>query len=477
MKRFSRFYIISQVLALAGYADAQTPVTSAIQFTVGSFAPSAGPEVPAELGTLTVPKNRHRGSTGTISIPVVRFVATDAASLKTAPIIYLSGGSGSGVAAFRGSRFAFFQSLRALGDVVTFDLRGAGTSLPAVNCPEAGTFDVSSPSTLQSASSSLRDKARVCAATLSAAGVDLQGHNIGEIVEDIEALRIGLGAPKIRLIGISTGSQIALEYMRRHGNRTERVVLAGVQGPDQQLHSPVDQEIVVRELSRRLVASGQATADFVPAMKSVFDSLEARPRVVLVPQRGKPDSLRVGLGKFDAQVVVSATLGDRSLMKLLPTIIGAAAKGDFVPLASLKAGVARSGISAFELLSDCQTGATPARLRALTEESKTALLGPATLDFPDACPGWGVKELDPTYRAPVRSKLPVLIVSGTIDGRTPLRNAAEVKSLLPNATQVIIDGASHGDDLFLSTPELGAAITAFLRGEKVHATRLTLSSL
>jgi pimeloyl-ACP methyl ester carboxylesterase len=164
-------------------------------------------------------------------------------------------------------------------------------------------------------------------------------------------------------------------------------------------------------------------------------------------------------------------------MKLLPTIIGAAAKGNFVPLATLKAGVARSGISAFELLSDCQTSATPARLRALTAEAKTALLGAATLDFPDACPGWGVKDLDATYRAPVRSKLPVLIVSGTLDGRTPLRNAAEVKAVLPNATQIIIDGASHGDDLFLSTPELENSITAFLRGDKVPNKRLTLQSL
>jgi len=103
-------------------------------------------------------------------------------------------------------------------------------------------------------------------------------------------------------------------------------------------------------------------------------------------------------------------------------------------------------------------------MRALVNEAKTALLGRATLDFPEACAGWGVSELDASYRAPVRSARPVLLISGTLDGRTPVRNAEEVKTGLLNAVHLTVDGASHGDDLFLYSADLRQDILAFLRG-------------
>ena len=455
---------ITLLAALTSSIEAQARTTPPLIFSAATFTATSGAQTSVDTATLTVPQNRRTRAKGTITIPVVRFAAASPAMRARPPIIYISGGSGSGIAASRGSRFDFFQSLRELGDVITFDLRGAGTSRPSVNCPDAGSLPVSTLLTYESLTALMQTKARDCAALLRSAGIDLAGHNIAEIVEDIEALRVGLGAPTIRLVGISTGTQIGLEYVRRHGSHVERAVLAGVQGPNQQLHSPADQEIVVRTLAKGLTDSGKFSGDMIAMLRSVFDSLEARPRTVMVGQRGRPDSIAVVLGKFDAQLLVSAVLGDRSSMPAVPAIFGAAMKGEFRPMASMKLAVSRTGISAFELLSDCQTGATPQRMRALVNEAKTALLGRATLDFPEACAGWGVSELDASYRAPVRSARPVLLISGTLDGRTPVRNAEEVKAGLSNAVHRIVDGASHGDDLFLFSPDLTREILSFLGG-------------
>ena len=455
---------ITLLAGLSSSIDAQSRATSALVFSGATFTATSGAQTSVDTATLTVPQNRRTKSRGTITIPVVRFAATSAALRARSPIIYISGGSGSGIAASRGSRFDFFQSLRELGDVITFDLRGAGASKPSVSCPDAGSLPVSTPVSYESLTAIMKQKASDCATLLRSAGVDLTGHNIAEIVEDIEALRIGLGAPTIRLVGISTGTQIGLEYLRRHGKHVERAVLAGVQGPNQQLHSPADQELVVRTLAKGLTESGKFSGNLVAMLRAVFDSLEARPRTVMVAQRGRPDSIAVALGKFDAQLLVSAVLGDRPSMPAVPAIFGAAMKGDFRPMASMKVAVSRTGISAFELLSDCQTGAPPRRMRALVEEAQTALLGRATLDFPEACAGWGVPEIDASYRAAVRSARPVLLISGTLDGRTPVRNAEEVKAGLSNAVHKIVDGASHGDDLFLFSPDLTRDILSFLRG-------------
>jgi pimeloyl-ACP methyl ester carboxylesterase len=91
------------------------------------------------------------------------------------------------------------------------------------------------------------------------------------------------------------------------------------------------------------------------------------------------------------------------------------------------------------------------------------MLGYATLDFEDACDGWGVGRLDASYRTPVRSKTPALFISGSLDGRTPISNAEEVRNGFPNSAHLILEGASHGDDLFLSSPAILEAVLSFAR--------------
>ena len=53
-----------------------------------------------------------------------------------------------------------------------------------------------------------------------------------ESVEDIEALRVALGAPKLTLFGISYGTKLALAYARAHPDRVERMALDSVLDPD-----------------------------------------------------------------------------------------------------------------------------------------------------------------------------------------------------------------------------------------------------
>jgi pimeloyl-ACP methyl ester carboxylesterase len=58
----------------------------------------------------------------------------------------------------------------------------------------------------------------------------------------------------------------------------------------------------------------------------------------------------------------------------------------------------------------------------------------------------------------------VLLISGSLDGRTPVKNAREALAHLPNGSHLIVDGASHGDDLFLRSPEIVPTILRFLGG-------------
>jgi pimeloyl-ACP methyl ester carboxylesterase len=88
----------------------------------------------------------------------------------------------------------------------------------------------------------------------------------------------------------------------------------------------------------------------------------------------------------------------------------------------------------------------------------------------------GHPDLGPAFRAPIRSDVPVLLISGTLDGRTPVRNAEDVRRGFPNSAHLIVEGASHGYDLFFFTPKVQEVMREFLKGQPVSTSRVVLST-
>ena len=68
-------------------------------------------------------------------------------------------------------------------------------------------------------------------------------------------------------------------------------------------------------------------------------------------------------------------------------------------------------------------------------------------------------------------------MSGTLDGRTPPRNAEEIRKGFPNSSHVLIEGAGHGNDLFVSSPEVQKVTFEFIKKGKVSIDRIELPPL
>jgi pimeloyl-ACP methyl ester carboxylesterase len=79
-----------------------------------------------------------------------------------------------------------------------------------------------------------------------------------------------------------------------------------------------------------------------------------------------------------------------------------------------------------------------------------------------------VADLGDAFRAPFRSSVPVLIVSGTLDGRTSANDAPRVGAQFGRISYVTIDGASHDFWFLRSPPRVPEVTEAFLRGELVR---------
>jgi pimeloyl-ACP methyl ester carboxylesterase len=406
---------------------------------------------------ITVPENREKKNSRPLSLAVARFAASGVDS--TIPLIYVSGGSGAGISAVTGPRRPFFEALRQLGDVVAFDIRGTGRSTPRLACDAPLRLEMGAALTRAALIAATRDSNRTCAEALRTQGFDVSGYNGRQVAEDIEDLRKHLGAARVRLFGISTGTHLALEYVRAHRDRVAAAFLAGTEGPGQTAHLPSGMDAAVA----RLTAS---KPQVLGLLREVFAGLDAK--AVTVDVNGTP----VGIGGYDARVFVASTLGDRAQMARLEPLFTAMKAGNFGNVAGLKLQALRQPFqSPWESLHDCQAGTADARQRRVEHEAATALLGYATLDFVEACDGWGAPVLPARYRTPVKSTVPALFISGTLDGRTPVANADEVRRGFRNSAHLIVEGASHGDDLFLSSPAILESVLAFARKPFTAVTR------
>jgi pimeloyl-ACP methyl ester carboxylesterase len=75
----------------------------------------------------------------------------------------------------------------------------------------------------------------------------------------------------------------------------------------------------------------------------------------------------------------------------------------------------------------------------------------------------------------VKSPIPILFVSGTLDGHTPPNRAAEVCGGFPRGTHLVIENAGHDD--VATAPGLGDLIVRFLGGAEVADAKLSVPAM
>jgi pimeloyl-ACP methyl ester carboxylesterase len=459
----------------------QTPLTPAanrLTFEPTTFKPASGEPVAAELGTLVVPQSRNASSERTIKLKLVRFRSTS--QNPGPPIVYLAGGpGGSGIDAAKGARFPLFMALRELGDVIALDQRGTGQAEPSLRCSEWFMLPPAKPLDRAEAEGIFAAGMKTCFERLSREGIDATAYTTLESAHDVDDLRQALGADKITLWGISYGTHLALATLREHGDHVDRAILAGVEPLGHTLKLPSDQEALLRSVSA-LVKSDRAVAASVPdltaAIARVLARLQKEPVTVTLVHPMAGQSIAVQVGPLDLQYVLAGMLEGPDTFAGMPDFVSRLEGGDWTALA-LQASRFSAGIlpSAMSVAMDCASGASAGHLGRIRSEAKKTLLGDAiNLPFPGICQGLGVPDLGDAYRKPFRSKTPLLLISGTLDGRTPPRNAEGLMKGFTRAQHLVIEGAGHSDPLFLSSPQILEAMRSFLRGKKIPVKRIVL---
>jgi len=364
-------------------------------------------------------------------------------------------------------------ALREVADVIAFDQRGTGLSNHIPLRPRSP--GPPPPFTREGLTTYFRAEYQRAWAEWTAKGVAMRGYNTNESADDIEDLRRHLGAEKISLWGISYGSHLALAVLKRHGDRVDRVALASLEGQDQTVKRPDRIDAYFRRVDGLLDAHPklrETVPDLPALMRRVHAKLEAEPVRLTATLGLKPTEIT--LGAFAVQMLAGSLISDPPTLAMLPSLYRSMDAGNFAalgPFFSQRGGLL--DIEGMPETMDLASGISPAKLRLVQRTARTAVLGDA-LNFPmphllGVVPGMDLGE---DFRRPIRIPHPTLLVMGTLDGRTPLEEQAEVAAQFRNRAQVTVENAGH--NVFEAHPEVQALLVRFFRGEVVPDTRLSL---
>lgn len=449
--------VLAGVLAL--------PTTALAQAASGPFRFKGwrGQETDAVRGVFEVPEDRRDPRSRRIPLSYVRFPST--AARPGPPIVYLAGGpGGTGSGAAMGPRFPIFQALREVADVIAFDQRGTG-ALNAVppHPPRAGAPPAL---TRDGLTTYFRQAMREAWDGWTRQGVAIGGYNTEQSADDVEDLRRHLGVEVIDLWGISYGSHLALSVLKRHGDRVRRVALASLEGQDQTVKRPGRIDDYLRQADALLAAdhaARTAVPDLPALMRRVHERLEADP-VSMTSKLGEA-AVEIRVGGFAVQMLAGGMIANPQSLAMLPALYLALEAGRVEVLTRFLGDMTgQLTVTGMPEAMDLASGISAARLALVEREARTAVLGDA-LNFPmphllGAVPG---VDLGEAFRAPIRIDQPALLVAGTLDGRTPLAEQAEVAAQFRNRSRILVENAGH--NVFEAHPDVTPALARFFRGD------------
>jgi pimeloyl-ACP methyl ester carboxylesterase len=428
------------------------------------------------MAILKTPENRLKPDGMQVELPVIR-LKTDNPK-PGAPIVYLAGGpGGSGIAALKGNRLAQFLKMRELADVIVFDQRGTGSAKPGLFTRKLLDLPLDKPVDSPEAIESVKNSVGALIDKVQKEGSDISSYNTVENAHDVEALRVALGADKIALWGHSYGTHLGLAYIKLYGNRVERAVFLGTNGPDQRFRYPSDADSILYRMGRLISADAKlrkAIPDFPALVKDVLENLDKHP--VTVELEFQKQKTAVLIGKSDVQTTCILNMGETWFIREMPQLFYQMSKGDYTRMGELTLNsIKRRPLgTAMTYAMHCASGCSDARMKKIRAAVGSALFGNA-INYPFLAPGFcgqgGIRDLGEAYRAPIKSNVPVLFLSADLDGRTSIDDAEAVRAGFPKGVHLIYENTSHD---FANAP-IHEPMYRFFKGETLHDGRFKVS--
>lgn len=381
-------------------------------------------------GDLVVYENRETKARA-IKLHFIRFESTSASPNAT---IYLDGGpGGDGQNMIRYVDVLgapFLDGLRTDGDFLVLGQRGTSRSIPYLDCETPTCADF--------------------------AMYDLPSYNTAANADDVDDLRATLGYEQLNLYGISYGSRLGLEVLRRHGDHVRAAVIEGLVPSSMAWPAAIPASFysALTGLNASCEAAGgcgAAFGDLVAKFSAGVASLEAAP--LTIP--GVPFDLD---GYTYANLIFRALYSKSTYAWLPMTISDLAARrtdrvaGFVAPLVErlLEGNGVSSGLYNAVVCGEIFNPPDPNafdQLNAGVPDDIVQTFGGSWYFLMERCETFPVGNLQAQLAEPVSSSVRTLVSSGRLDPITPPGFGDLAAATLSNSVVVVHENSGHGATL------------------------------
>ena len=370
------------------------------------------------------------------------------------PVFVLAGGPGQSATQIAPTMLALLSRLNNRRDIVFVDQRGTGRSAP-LECADPqreALADQADPE--RQFKLLMQCKSALLKLPYIRTESDLGFFTTTLAMQDLDAVRLQLGAQHIDLVGASYGTRAGLEYLRAFPGAVRRAVLDGVAPPDMALPASfsTDGQASFDALLAACDAEAACHRDH-PTLRTDWAALlQSLPKQVSAPH---PLTGRIETFTLTREMLLAAVRGPLygpALAAALPAAISEAAQGRYEGIVGLGAILAsRKGVKL----------AMGMHFSVVCAEDVPRLADSADkfgIDKPGAdfgtefaalyrrmCSAWPRGPVPDAFYAISPSRAPVLLLSGGVDPATPPRHGERVaRALGPTAQHVIVPNAGHG---------------------------------
>ena len=434
----------------------------------------ACPEVPSvECGTLQVPLDWAKPNGAKITVALARNPADDS-QRRIGSLFVNPGGPGAGgaqIAMF--AEFVFSAELNARFDIVGIDPRGTAGSTP-VRCdvelfpPDFTLF----PRSEQQFRQMVRHNRMLGESCLRETG-KLLGHvDAVSVARDMEAVRIGLGEPKVNFFGFSYGTQIGANYAELYPRPVRAMVFDSALEHLNEVPRIADEASTVEDAFNRFAAWCQSTDDCVlkgQDVGQIYDEIVAAAdgNPMPVPGAARPvtgEDIRTNTQEY--LLVVQPTLFNPKGWPQLATAIADTRAGDASgfanppPQGPTDFRHAALAIGCMDWPSEVRNYADMQARMQLGRHLAPHLQGASQTWTLLRCIGWPVEAANPPRQLDVRGVPPILIVNATHDASTTYKWAHSLATQIRGS--VVLTRVGDGHTSYFTSPCAREAIDRYL---------------
>lgn len=392
-------------------------------------------------GVIDVPENHESARSKHLQLPV--FLIKSSAPHPAEPVFWLDGGPGGSNIISR-PKINLRAAANALKnhDFVCVGYRGVDGSVKLESRKISKAFKGLNNRLLSERSlNNIQKKIKAYNVELKKKSIDISNYNILNVIEDLETARKQLGYEKINLLSVSYGTRIALLYSYKHPEIVHRTVMIGACPPGYFLARPEQAEEILDRYDQ--IYQEQDTTlvkvSIKALMKKAFENLPKRWSIFRL------DADKIKAGTVNALYTVNFAVSVFDAYKQ------ATQHRDYSGLFMLQK---LSDVSHPKVVGDVYAKTVSADWKNDTNyeqelhNTQTILGSNVSMIYAATAKAWDIKTIPIKYQTCQHSSTETLIVSGSLDHRTPASIVEkELMPFLSKAKHIVVKNNAHVDVL------------------------------